>query len=444
MFYKKRKNTRESFLRNESDSTGLDINNLSLRKADSLRQNCDTFLSGDSGRRKEKKMSYQNSAHARIRQYSLPQLSTGKDWYIVYNAYDPAAGRMRRKRMRVTPKIKKTSERRQYAQDVMQRLTEQLRSGWNPWITYQASEAYTSWTEACDNYRSTLGRLKADGCLKEKTIYGYLRMLDTFNDWASDQQLRYTFQFDRRLLSRFIDWIWLDRGLSIRTRNNYVTWLKIFSRWLQSKEYIEADAADGLQLFGGKAQSGKNRTIIPAEAMERLRTYCQDQNTHFLLACYVLYYCLIRPNEMSYIQLKHISVERGTIYIPDYSAKNGKGATVTLPDQVIRLMIQLRIFEHPDHYYLFSARCRPGKERHTAKQFSDFWDHHIRRDLKFPMEWKFYSLKDTGITDLIKDNTDLLSVRNQARHHSLLMTDIYTPHDIEAANDVIRHRSGRF
>ena len=57
---------------------------------------------------------------------------------------------------------------------------------------------------------------------------------------------------------------------------------------------------------------------------------------------------------------------------------------------------------------------------------------------------EFYSLKDTGITDLIRENTDLLSVRNQARHHSLLMTDIYTPHDIEEANEAIRHRKAAF
>lgn len=38
------------------------------------------------------------------------------------------------------------------------------------------------------------------------------------------------------------------------------------------------------------------------------------------------------------------------------------------------------------------------------------------KDLDLPSEYKFYSLKDTGITDLIKDRTDLLSIRDQARH----------------------------
>ena len=184
MIYKKPEPARESFLRNKTESDALSISKIEHRKAVSLRQNCDTFLSGDDSLRKEKKMSYQNSAHARIRQYSLPQLSTGKCWYITFNAFDPEIGKMRRKRLRVSPKIKKTADRRRYAQDVMQRLTEQLQNGWNPWICYQSPDTFTSWADACDNYRSTLGRLKADGCLKEKTIYGYLRMLDAFCSWA--------------------------------------------------------------------------------------------------------------------------------------------------------------------------------------------------------------------------------------------------------------------
>ena len=34
-------------------------------------------------------------------------------------------------------------------------------------------------------------------------------------------------------------------------------------------------------------------------------------------------------------------------------------------------------------------------------------------------------------------NIDKLSVRDQARHSSILITDIYTPHDIQKANALI-------
>jgi hypothetical protein len=47
-------------------------------------------------------------------------------------------------------------------------------------------------------------------------------------------------------------------------------------------------------------------------------------------------------------------------------------------------------------------------------------------------------LKDSGITSLLRNrNIDKLSVRDQARHSNILITDIYTPHDIQEANALI-------
>ena len=64
--------------------------------------------------------------------------------------------------------------------------------------------------------------------------------------------------------------------------------------------------------------------------------------------------------------------------------------------------------------------------------------------LKFPAEWKFYSLKDTGITDQIRAGRDLIEVRDQARHYSLEQTDIYTPIAGKDGNRELRKYEGYF
>ena len=43
---------------------------------------------------------------------------------------------------------------------------------------------------------------------------------------------------------------------------------------------------------------------------------------------------------------------------------------------------------------------------------------------------------------MLKANTDILSVRDQARHSSILITDIYTPKDIQNANDILVRYKG--
>ena len=124
-----------------------------------------------------------------------------------------------------------------------------------------------------------------------------------------------------------------------------------------------------------------------------------------------------------------------------HGSKNKKSAVVTLPAKIIHLMIDLRIFDHPGGYYLFSKNFRPGPEQRSEKQFRDYWHHHVRQDLKFPPQYKFYSLKDTGITEMLRSQ-DIISVRDQARHSSILMTDIYTPEDLKEANHLLLNYEG--
>lgn len=106
-------------------------------------------------------------------------------------------------------------------------------------------------------------------------------------------------------------------------------------------------------------------------------------------------------------------------------------------------MLELEVFNNPSRYYLFSDNFKPGKEHKYSKQFTDFWALKVRKDLKFPLKYQFYSLKDTGITEMLR-KYDTLTVRDQARHSSIEMTNKYTPHDIQTANRLIINHEGAF
>ena len=84
----------------------------------------------------------------------------------------------------------------------------------------------------------------------------------------------------------------------------------------------------------------------------------------------------------------------------------------------------------------------PGRERKSEKMFRDYWLSRVRKDLNLSSAYKFYSLKDTGITNMLKANLDVLTVRDQARHSSILITDTYTPKDIKEANKVLLNYEG--
>ena len=68
--------------------------------------------------------------------YTPPKLYTGKngkDWYIGFYSFDPIINKMRLKRIKVNH-IKNIRERRKYANDLIIRINEKLRVGYNPFI----------------------------------------------------------------------------------------------------------------------------------------------------------------------------------------------------------------------------------------------------------------------------------------------------------------------
>ena len=141
------------------------------------------------------------------------------------------------------------------------------------------------------------------------------------------------------------------------------------------------------------------------------------------------------------LKIRDISFKNQTILVSGDISKNRKDAVVTLNKKVIQLMIDLKIYQYPMNYYLFSDSFKPGESGRTEKQFRDYWLSHVMRDLKFPKDYKFYSLKDSGVTMMLRQNVDALSVRDQARHSSISITDIYTPHDLKEANPCLLYTS---
>ena len=384
-----------------------------------------------------------NSSTKEVISYTYPKLHTGKEWYVDFYAWDPVLGNLRRKKIKLNH-IEKITDRRKFAAGLIYRISTKLENAWNPWIEAENSLAYRTFSEVCQKYTDYLQKLFSDCNLREKTLYGYLSMLKMFKSWNQSRKvpITYIYQYDQLLISDFLEYIYLDRNNSIRTRNNYLTWLCTFDSYLMQHSYIKNSATEGISSIK-KNNAKKDRQVISDKDIIRLHDYLEKENKHFLLASYILHYALIRPKEMSWLKLNNFNLAKQTIFISGTIAKNKKNAVVTLPAKVIRLMLDLEVFNNPGDYYLFSEQFRPGSERKSEKVFRDFWDRKVRKDLKFPKEYKFYSLKDTGITAMLH-SCDTLTVRDQARHSSILMTNNYTPQDIQEANELLLNYEGKF
>lgn len=377
----------------------------------------------------------------RIVGWKAPTFHQASECYVAITAFDPARGCMRMKKV-MLGHIKGKREQKRMGEHLIKKFTEQLMNGWNPWIEAENPAEYTLFEDVCSRYKEYLMKLVKERNMREESVASYVSRLKVMKEWIreKDVKLVYAYQFDSKIVGDFLDYIFVDRNNTLRTRNNYLAWIKTFAKYCLERNYVSNDPT---KCFNNvSVREKKNRDVIPDVVLKRVHDYLMVENRHFLLACQILHYMFVRPREMSFLKVGDFSVEKKTLLLHGSNTKNHNDAVLTVPDHVMKLMVGLGIFNYPSNYYLFGEHFMPGRERRSEKSFRDYWNNKVRKELGLTDHYKFYSLKDTGITNMLRANTDILTVRDQARHSSILITDIYTPKDIKAANGILVRYKG--
>lgn len=361
--------------------------------------------------------------------YTPAQLSAGKVWYVYFYAKHPEIGILKRVRVKVN-RIKNKIERKKFANTVIDNINTKLRSGWNPFVEEQCPNAYKKLKEVIDTYITITNKNLENKVIRKSTYDGYISYIHNINEFLKEKKLEHIFvyQFDKTIINKILDWIYLEKNRGAKTRDNYLAFLRIFSAFLVEKEFLKVKPTDGVAVIGKKIIVDKNRSVIDKDCLQKVFNYLENYNKPYLMACYFTYYGFIRPNEMSYLQVKHINLDNKTILIPANISKNKKAATITIPLKLFELINDLKICSHDPDNYIFSENFLPGPKKRSEKAYRDYWQK-VKSRFNLPAEYKFYSLKDTGITEMLSIVGDTRKVRDQARHHSIAMTDNYTPHN---------------
>ncbi len=365
----------------------------------------------------------QNGANAyEVIPYSLPKLHTGKKWFIDFHQFDPAEGKMRRKKYHLDG-IAKVSERKRRAAELIAGITYKLKNGWNVWAEQNASRQYTKYEVIEKQYRLYLDKMYSKNVLKSRSYDTSVSFLNNFSKWLEKRPfpLIYVYQIDRPLVTEYLDYALMEREVSCRTRNNYLAWMITYFQWMVEKGIMERNPAMGVRKLKEEA---KFRDAMSKEQLEQMKTYLERKNRHFLLACMFEYYCFIRPEELCSIRVGDVMIKEQKVMVRAEYSKNRKNGMVGLNDRIIKMMVELDVFSHASGEYIFGGRdFKPSAEKQMGRIFREEFVK-MRRALKWPASLQFYSLKDTGIRDLANAE-GIVVARDQARHSDVATTNRY-------------------
>ena len=363
--------------------------------------------------------------------YRPAHLVKGKgNWYVAYSATNPKTGKLVVKRVKLNY-IKSARQRKEYADELIKQINTKLVRGFNP-FWHENADKLVLLSDAVTDFLKARKRDVEMKVIVSESFDVYKQHLRTFQAFVNDDC--FVFKIKELDINNFLDDIYIEKGYTAMTRNAYLATLRMFFAHCIKRGYIVENPAGNVQNL---KKGAKFRAAIPEDVLQRIFNYLEVKGEkHYLLACYLLYSCFIRPSEICSLKLASVSFKNQTIFIAADASKNKKAQVVTMPLNVARMMIDLKIYAAPSGYYLIGHDFAPGEKPCTDKILRAKWLQ-VRKALNLPDSYQFYSLKDSGITKMIS-MLNVSEVRDQARHSSIAITDVYTDRSKINGNEHIK------
>lgn len=355
------------------------------------------------------------------------------DWRVVFYCKIPGKEKLKRFRRRV-PKLKCRTDRRKLAKQMCLRINADLQAGWSPFYEEMPKNNFQPFVKVLEQYLNQADRKFQDGIIRKDSFRAYTSYINNIKAYLKHENKMNMIaaEFDRTFVIDFLDHIYFERKRTARTANNYLSFLSQLAVFMVDRNLIPVNPAEKI---GKRKETKKKRKPLPEWLRRDIIEYWKERNPAYLTLCMLTYFCFIRRTELTKLRVKFVNLSSATIFIPGDASKNGIDGTVTIP-KALRSMLANHLKDAKADQYLFSAdEFKPGYSALQPKNISDEWAK-MRKRLKVDSKYQFYSLKDTGITNLLLLGVAAKKVRDQARHHDIRITEAYVARNESADNEL--------
>lgn len=212
-----------------------------------------------------------------------------------------------------------------------------------------------------------------------------------------------------------------------KTINKYLAQIEFCTEYLHKKGKLDKVlVTNDVRIKHAQNESQKYTPLTNSEKKAAF-DYFNEKNTGYHLFLYFIYYTCIRPKEIHRLQLKHIDLSAGTIYVPWYNSKNGVSNYVQILLPLLQKLKALDWDGYSGEIYLFGQNFQPSPTLYEGDYSSKYW-YKNRDKIGLPKGKTPYGLKHTFNVDYIENNKDNINwewLRRHNRHATVQQTQQY-------------------
>ncbi len=388
-----------------------------------------------------------------LRQYVSAELKhNSRGWYIEYYRLNPTINMNERVRLmmnRERKRCKSLTEFKLQTSAIILQINNRLAAGYinlqqnMPDYGLSTSDVtsgdnvryYTPLEQVIDLYEKDKSKE-----LKETTMRSYSCFCKQFKQWVhKNYPTMSASTFSQILANQYMEFVlegnnskgktsvrkkYDEDRVSARTYNNNIKLARAFFSWAMEKSYVRTNPFEKLKT---KKEESKERTIIPKEVRDRITAYFMEKNPIFVIIMQLVYKSFLRPVEITRVKVEQLNFEKHCIEMKGSQKKNGKAHNGRMDEQLEALLRDHIKGAKPDDYVFGAGTWKPGSKPSSSHSYTIIWDR-MREALKLPREYQLYSLRDSGITSLLRAGAKDLDVVQIVGHSDLSMTFRYANH----------------
>lgn len=360
----------------------------------------------------------------------------GKVAYVDLYALHPDTGALKRKRYKLD-RIAGAAERKRFARDLVDRLNDKLRRGWNPWAADEAPKSMHTVREAVEQYVDFKCRTT-----RHSAPHSYKMTGKRFLEWATAEGLAHgpVANIHQQHAHRYIDHLHITRGISNNTHNGYLTFVRGMFQWMIQRGFRSDNP---FRTVARLRKTTKTRVFLTPEDRKAAIDWFREHDPDMVLVCLFTFHTLIRPRqELSRLKVGMIDLHNNCVRFDDGGdTKSGQPRTPAMPDSMKAELVGSAIATAPPNWFAVGDGLKPGPKRMGYNMGGNRWDK-MRKALGWPNSKQLYSLRDSGIIQLLRDGVSIEVVMRQAGHRSLATTNAYVQHAFpDAQREVISKAS---
>jgi integrase len=324
-----------------------------------------------------------------------------KRWYVHYTAIDSDGKSYTAKQYKGINNFKTVEGRELAAKHLIEKLEQEIGNVTRKTIRQTLEHALS----------------KESHILRTDTVYAYYSKINVFCQWCDENNVTTFQQINSDVVGEFLKNL-IDKGRSNATYNAYKNTLSLL---LDKTNKAENPFTE----FKNMKKNSTPAKYFNKRDIRKLQYLISNEDPQLWLFCQMMYYCLIRPNELRHVKISDIDLDEGYITILSEHSKVGKTDTVAIPTELQEILDDLELEQYPNDFYLFSKCGSPSYRKVSESHFATTHQAILKSEGYDTDRYKLYSWKHTGAVGMVKNGVSLKDIQIQGRWSTLEMVDSY-------------------